>query len=191
MRKFIAIFIALLSHLSFAQATAVISNISYTTTSITLTATGDLSGYPTPTGYLATGYFSIEYFGNLYTGHDTPNLYSGQLLTVDTPLLGNTGGFTGIDRNYSWIYYDKLASQAFSGSAFTISWNTAELNTTGTGQFHFVWGNPSETNILIQAVDVRNGSVSAVPETETYGMLLAGLAVVGAIARRRNIRNAA
>ncbi|MES2126017.1 MAG: FxDxF family PEP-CTERM protein [Pseudomonadota bacterium] len=50
----------------------------------------------------------------------------------------------------------------------------------GVYTWHVEGSNPSESNYAGEL------SVNAVPEPETYGMLLAGLGVVGFMARRRN-----
>jgi len=42
----------------------------------------------------------------------------------------------------------------------------------------------------LASINVINGTVAAVPEPETYAMLLAGLGVLGAIARRRKQKGA-
>lgn len=189
MKKIIALLILLTSQLGTAQATAVISQLSYTDKSITFTATGDLSGYPMPTGPLATDQFSIVYTGNILTQIAQQNSYAGNLLTGSSPFGGNSGGFTGIVPNYTWIYFGQnvLPAASFSGTAFTVQWIDPQLNPTGTGAIQFVWGNPSNnTTTLIQSFSVINGSVTAVPEPETYAMMLAGLGLLGFMVRRRN-----
>jgi hypothetical protein len=42
-------------------------------------------------------------------------------------------------------------------------------------------------NAGLNAIAVRDGDVSAVPEPETYALMLAGLGVLGAVARRRKM----
>ena len=65
----------------------------------------------------------------------------------------------------------------------------------------FTWGPSIAGNMYLSVSGVANGSlggvyngaisVSAVPEPETYAMLLAGLAIVGAIARRKTVEHSA
>lgn len=188
MKKIIALLVLLASQISTAQATAVITDVSYTAHSITFTATGDLSGYTAPTGPAATDQFSILYTGDI-SGTDSPsNLLTGKLINGESPAeYGFTGDFGDGVLNYTWIYYgpEILATATFSGTPFTVGWQTAQLNPTGTGQIHFLWGNPyNNTTTLIQAFNVNDGTVTPVPEPETYGMLLAGLALLGFMVRR-------
>jgi hypothetical protein len=65
----------------------------------------------------------------------------------------------------------------------------------------FTWGSGIAGNMYLSVSGIANGSlggvyngaisVSAVPEPETYAMLLAGLAIVGAIARRKTVARSA
>ena len=67
----------------------------------------------------------------------------------------------------------------------------------GTGT-SFTWGPSVGGNMYLSVSGVANGSlggiyngaisVSAVPETETYAMLLAGLAMIGAMVRRKAVK---
>jgi choice-of-anchor C domain-containing protein len=96
-------------------------------------------------------------------------------LKTGTVSVGNqTQGFsfdaTGkTHTNMGWI--EKSFSFVASGSSSTLSFASNQLNTNGSLSS---WG-PALDNV----------SVSAVPEPETYAMLLAGLASVSLIVRRR------
>ena len=66
-------------------------------------------------------------------------------------------------------------------------------------QIAFTWGAAASGNYYLNVAGITNGefgglyngaiTVTAVPEPESYAMLLAGLGVMGAIAVRRNKRN--
>jgi hypothetical protein len=92
---------------------------------------------------------------------------------------GGTGGLGGISAaagyaNGSGEYgsYSQLSGSLVNGALLDGGVNSlaAHTNDGVTGQYLF---------------QVRNGVVSAVPEPETYAMLLAGLGLVGAVSRRR------
>lgn len=187
MKKIIALLFLLASQISTAQATAVITDVSYTAHSITFTATGDLSGYTAPTGPYAADYISVLYSGDISSTDMARNLLTGNLITAGGPAEnGNTGGYGDRLPNYTWIFFgpDVLAAATFSGTPFRVEWRNAQLNPTGTGQIHFLWGNPANNaTTLIQAFNVNDGTVTPVPEPETYAMLLAGLGLLGFIVR--------
>jgi hypothetical protein len=188
MKKIIALLFLLAAQISTAQATAVITDVSYTAHSITFTATGDLSGYTVPTGPDATNQISILYTGDISSTDNPSNLLTGNLITGEGPAeVGYTGGYGDRLPNYTWLYFgpDVLPAATFSGTPFSVAWGNAQLNPAGTGQIHFLWGNPSNNaTTLIQAFNVNDGTVTPVPEPETYAMLLAGLGLLGCIVRR-------
>ncbi|MGK5011293.1 PEP-CTERM sorting domain-containing protein [Janthinobacterium sp. MDB2-8] len=188
MKKIIALLFLLTSQITTAQATAVIEDVSYTAHSITFTATGDLSGYTVPTGPYATDYISIMYTGDISSTDNPSNLLIGNLIAGGGPAdVGYTGGYGDRLPNYTWIFFgpDVLPAATFSGTPFRVEWRNAQLNPSGTGQIHFLWGNPSNNaTTLIQAFNVNDGTVTPVPEPETYAMLLAGLGLLGFIVRR-------
>lgn len=79
---------------------------------------------------------------------------------------------------------------------YTVTLNGHALNLVSTGSFEYQLLNPVAVSGLLTLIVKGNTitpaasysgdiNVSAVPEPETYGMLLAGLGVVGFLARRR------
>jgi hypothetical protein len=85
--------------------------------------------------------------------------------------LDNVGPFT----NFQSFYY----------------WSGTELAPVSRDAWHFNtnYGNqyPLEKTATFYALAVRPGDVAAVPEAETYAMMLAGLGLVGFAARRRSM----
>lgn len=130
MKKFLSVFALMLSHVAGAHATALISDVRYTAHSLTFTATGDLHAYA-PAG--TDSEISIVYSGDLYNNADYQlNQYKGDLFANAHAIEGATGGF-GFGYNFTWIGLDKGNDLTFSGDQFTISWDSAMINTAGTG----------------------------------------------------------
>ena len=75
-----------------------------------------------------------------------------------------------------------LSSVAALGDYGSSGWQTYTLGAPYSGVLTFGVANGTDNNFP-STLEVRN--VTAVPEPETYAMMLAGLAMVGAIARRR------
>jgi hypothetical protein len=192
MKKLIATLALVAMQFGNANATAVVSDLSYETSKISFTISGDLLGYPEPTGEYATNYLSILYTGNLFAGASYEmNNYNGEITGGygPEPSQGSTGGF-GLGYNFTWMMLFQMTPESvLSGKPFSVSWYAPVLNPIGTGEIQFLWGNPSANiTTLLQSFSVSNGVIGApvatVLEPETYGMLLAGLALVGLASRR-------
>ena len=97
------------------------------------------------------------------------------------PRAGGGGGLTnsGPFRNVqSWYYHSGTSG----------GWPSAGVSEElGDFQFFFYAGDQSVSykSILEYAWAVRPGDIAAVPEPESYAMLLTGLGILGAVARRR------
>ncbi len=131
--------------------------------------------------------------GNFISGGYSPFTSFGGSAYTSVTMAGNDGSsfFSGVS-SLNGLYHDRV--QASAGSILRGTWSdgTALLATKGNvvGVNLFPddsWGQVSGNNrqLIINAL-----SVSAVPEPETYAMLLAGLGLMGAVARRRKAKQA-
>lgn len=129
-------------------------------------------------GYAKTGigWGTASEMGHMYyvtlgnKGFRTPNDASpGSYVEQPGWGLSNTGPFTNVQSNFYW---SGMEDTPYPGSAWLFF-------TADGGQLADDQGNG------LYAVAVRPGDVAAVPEPETYAMLLLGLGVLTAAGRRR------
>lgn len=106
-----------------------------------------------------------SYFGFLW---GSPDLYNHVTFYSGETVLGTFDG--------SAVLQPTNGDQAFS--AYFNVYANSPLHITSV-QFESAGGNAFETD--------NHAYISAVPEPETYAMMLAGLGIIGAIARRRKI----
>ena len=121
---------------------------------------------------------------------------SGEALTFSWAFLGKDylpfddfGGvsFNGVVNGASFNQTTTLASIGSVGDRGDSGWKTFSFTPNGNfvGSITFFAANKGDTvNVSQFAVD--NLQIAAVPEPETYAMFLAGLGIMGAVARRRS-----
>lgn len=116
-------------------------------------------------------------FGTYDLGSQLGNLGLGEAFDLST---GATGSGTLHLGEVSFLA--DLSSQA---SSFSLA--TLHFTVSGSGSSALGYGNVTLGDALGNSLDatLTAGSVAAVPEPETYAMFLAGLGLMGAIARRR------
>jgi hypothetical protein len=132
-------------------------------------ATGNWAGVDT------LGAFAFKDIGNVTGATITPNQFAFSSLEL------NTGGCGGGDSGGACF----LASPSFVALTDNMSWT---IDFTGTG---LTFAAP-HLKVLFAGGDVGNGhgsllsqTIPAIPEPETYAMMLAGLGLLGFVARRR------
>lgn len=107
------------------------------------------------------------------------NVVNGMTYTLSFDLAGNhrAAGLDTVEVNFG------SGSQTFTRAA-TDGFQTFSLNytATGTGKVGFSFIDQGHDN---QGALLDRVTITAVPEPETYGMLLGGLALLGVVARRR------
>lgn len=125
----------------------------------------------------ANGTYTYELKFSLAGDNAATAAFAGQfaadnsaVVTLNGKTIGTSNGFTG------W------SSFASSGASFNSGLNTLDFTVTNWAQTS---GNPTGLR-----VEFTSSSVAAVPEPETYAMLLAGLGLVGFMARRRKAKQA-
>ena len=139
---------------------------------------------PTTTGFSDTFLFSVQ----------EPNQGIGASV-VDVPLT--VSGFTFDTVLATMSLVDAGANNAVGGGDDTVL-RSVVLPSEGNSQdeLHLTWEMPLSGVHYINVTGVTGGSeggiyagaIAAVPEPETYAMLLAGLGLMGAVVRRRGMR---
>jgi hypothetical protein len=165
-----------------SQAALIISVNGWTPNSITITMTGDMTGYTVPSFY--EDRLQIAYTGDLLDGNPSgegskPNTHTGSWFGN----MKEAGRTIYNNRKYSWMTYDAdLASG--SGVPSTMSWPsdgpTLNLSPTAGSEFKFWWGLhtssvPSRYTLL--------DTVTAVPEPSAF--LCVGLVGLGLLGLKR------
>lgn len=140
---------------------------------------------PTTTGFSDTFLFSVQ----------EPNLGIGASV-MDIPLT--VSGFTFDTVLATMSLVNAGADGAVGGGDDTVL-ESVVLPSPGNSQdeLHLTWGAPLSGAHYLNVTGVTGGSdggiysgaiAAAVPEPETYAMLLAGLGLMGAVVRRRGMR---
>lgn len=133
----------------------------------------DFSFDNTDCGYnvdLSTGEMAHLYYGEL-----------GNVSYYDTSGMGPQTGW-GLINKGPFLNFSNPATYWY-GNDYTAHQNGAAV------EFNFLDGGTGLATraYTYRAWAVRDGDIAAIPEPETYAMLLAGLGLVGAMARRRKI----
>lgn len=110
--------------------------------------------------------FNLIGAGADYVGFLTSTFSGSKTIGNFSAVLSGPGGYSS-----SWTYSADADVQTLKGTASFLSAGAYTLHVTGIGQ-------PKDTYTL-------DMSVSAVPEPETYALMLAGLGALGFIAKRR------
>jgi hypothetical protein len=141
--------------------------------------------------------------GSLPTGE---TLLSADVVVVPKGSFLDTYSFTlnlgsGIDAAVGVLNFGKTYRVDLSSFSYTLYDNTNNILGTATDDFGFSVASLSSgsyhLNVSGNAVGTSGGkyqgaiTVTPVPEPESYAMLLAGLGLMGAIARRRSTKNKA
>ena len=166
----------------------------------------DFSGTPLVSGYTVinagssaltgwtVGGTSVDLIANDY---GAVSGYSIDMLGTPGPGSLSQSFATVIGQQYT-LSFDLSANGGGDGKALTVSLTgVAPASYMGSTPFttqtlNFVASNASTTLMFTSAASgysgavIDNVSVTAVPEPETYAMLLAGLGLMGAVVRRRN-----
>ena len=103
-------------------------------------------------------------------------------LTTESVVNAAAVSFGGIRTGSSWSIIDSMDTLLAGTYSLTSVPATLATLTLGAGDYSFVVTGKGQTNGGMYGVSIN---VTPVPEPETYAMMLAGLAAVGFLARRR------
>jgi len=123
------------------------------------------------------------------------------IFTFSLPANGGSG-YSVINFPVPGFFNTLLATASLMSNPDGIPFNADDMFLTSTvsasNKLSMTWGPSAAGNFYLNVTGITNGSVgglyngaitvTAVPEPESYAMLLAGLGVMGAIAIRRNKR---
>jgi hypothetical protein len=135
----------------------------------------------------AFGMFESSGWGAAYAG--TTTVYPGAPLVQDLQSWHTVGIQTG--GGSMSILYDGATVYSFAYQSSIGELGDFQIGLKGTGTID--WVNVSSNGNLVLQSDMNSPTitVTAVPEPETYAMLLAGLGVLGAASRRKPKQTAA
>lgn len=126
----------------------------------------------------------------------TFNVSAGDRLSFDWMLSTMDTAETGFGLDYAFVGIDGQRIDLGTAASAASSGNTPYAAHTGWSTFEYVFTGSGSVTLGVGVVDVLdytassqlqldNFSIAAVPEPETYAMLIAGLGLIGAAARRR------
>jgi hypothetical protein len=119
-----------------------------------------------------------------------PTTTQPSIVTFDTPIDYISFLWGSPDRYNGLTVVTNLGNFAFSAAGLNFSVTNGDQTFSQYVQFVAaagtqIWGLEFMNNPSIDAFEVANFSVTAVPEPETYALMLAGFAALGFMARRR------
>jgi hypothetical protein len=161
-----------------------------TLNSVTISLSADVVGTVNVANWSAsakTGTVSLDALLGFGTGSVASTFYTGNVYTQSYSLAsGDSVDLGGVKTVAGSVSYS-------TGLAYFLT--SSVTGTAGVKALsHSVGGEDVDTWFITSALSsgtVTYNYTAAVPEPETYGMLLAGLGLVGAIARRKNARRQA
>lgn len=131
-------------------------------------------------------------------GQNHETIYFNSSATLNSLAIQNWGsgyGPTTLTINVFDAFDTLLTSQAanLDGSFHSMIFGTNNVRSVSfdfTGGTNYYGDGRMVAWYVVKDVDYTMGSVTAVPEPETYALMLAGLGMVGAIVRRRRAKHA-
>lgn len=148
---------------------------------------GDTSGFDTAFSSYGSGSWSLLDKYDLNSGFSN----TGPLTFTFSQITGTTGTWSVTNSSLTSLVQLDLVYAMHAGNqggAWLFDDQTVQPGQTLNGSWEINWtvggngANPDFSNLTLFGRDIVT---TPVPEPATYGMMLAGLAVVGAIARRR------
>ena len=188
MKKLISnAFVGLVLAISSFSAAATTYNYSYTFADATK-VTGTFDGLAS--GNLITGLSNIYAFFNGTAFEGNGALFNASyLVNLDLSLGTANASFDGTDNNFIFSNRDMASLTSFEGLQI-FSTTFVPLNKTNYAVLFSAENHAADSPDSQGTYDARRWTVTAVPEPETYAMLLSGLCLMGAIARRRKFKQA-